>query len=194
VLRGADTDTIRRWGHEQLSTYGLLADLSERVLTNLVYQCVDQNLLARSPGDRPVLGLTPDAVPVLRGERDVQLRDPGRRRVKTTRTEDESWENVDRDLFDALRALRRELARERAVPAYVIFDDRTLRALARDRPTTLPAMSAVRGVGEKKLADLGPTFVEAIARYVAEAVEAGTEAAPEPDVDAAAVGDPAPTE
>ena len=78
---------------------------------------------------------------------------------------DDSWEGVDRGLYEHLRQVRRSLAGERGVPAYVIFGDRSLRELARVRPTDLGSMSAIHGVGSRKLADLGETFLEAIAAY-----------------------------
>ena len=78
-----------------------------------------------------------------------------------------SWEGVDRVLFEILRGLRRELAAAIAKPAYVVFDDDTLRELARQRPKTLEAMRQVRGVGEKRLRDYGERFVRAIADFQA---------------------------
>ena len=112
--------------------------------------------------------LNQESVQVLRGERPVQLVDPEQGTVRRARAADESWEDVDRGLFEHLRALRRRLAAERGVPAYVIFGDATLRELARARPTALGAMAGLRGVGVKKLADLGPVFTEAIRSYVAD--------------------------
>ena len=80
----------------------------------------------------------------------------------------ESWEGVDRGLFEQLRNLRREIAQERSMPAYVIFGDATLRLMARIRPSTPETFRNVHGVGEKKLADLGPRFLAAIVTYCAE--------------------------
>jgi ATP-dependent DNA helicase RecQ len=166
VLRGADTETVRTRGHDSLSTYGLLADLEEKPLTNLVYQLVGQGVLERSAGDRPILRLNRESAAVLKGEREVRLREPAARRVRRTKADAEAWEGVDRELFEHLREVRRRLAAERGVPAYVIFDDRTLRGLARHCPRSLRQMSAVRGVGEKKLADLGEIFLGEIAAHL----------------------------
>ena len=80
----------------------------------------------------------------------------------------DAWEGVDRGLFEHLRGVRRELAQERSVPAFVIFSDATLRELARIRPTTESQMRRVRGVGERKLADLGPRFLGEVASYTRE--------------------------
>jgi ATP-dependent DNA helicase RecQ len=166
VLRGADTDNIRRWRHDTLTTFGLLRDVPEKSLTNLVYQLIDQGLLVRTPGDRPVIRLSDDSLGVLRGDREVLLQEPKAGKVRKAKAAVESWEGVDRGLYEHLRSLRRDLARERAVPAYVIFGDATLRELAKRRPTSLASFGTIRGVGEQKLADLGPSFVEAIAEYV----------------------------
>jgi len=168
VLRGGDTESVRRWGHDRLSVYGLLAEIPEKSLTNLVYQLVDQGLLERSPGDRPVLMLSEASIPVLRGDGEVRLVEPRSRPVAASRAAAESWEGVDRGLFETLRAERRRIAGERSVPPYVVFGDATLRDMARIRPTTLPAMRGVRGVGEKKLADLGLTFVDVVTAFCEE--------------------------
>jgi ATP-dependent DNA helicase RecQ len=77
----------------------------------------------------------------------------------------ESWQDVDRDLFDRLRAVRLEIARARGVPPYVIFHDSTLREMARLRPTTLDALRAVYGVGARKADDLGEQFIQAIREH-----------------------------
>ena len=83
----------------------------------------------------------------------------GRRRIARLKprrgVEAESWQDVDRDLFERLRALRLEIARARGVPPYVIFHDTTLRDMARLKPTTIDALRHVYGVGERKAADLG---------------------------------------
>ena len=79
-----------------------------------------------------------------------------------SRAEAESWQDVDRVLFDRLRSVRLEVARSRGVPPYVIFHDATLREMARLRPASLDALLAVRGVGARKAEDLGEIFLSAI--------------------------------
>jgi ATP-dependent DNA helicase RecQ len=80
----------------------------------------------------------------------------------------DSWDGVDRQLFDVLRQLRRNEATERGVPTYIVFSDATLRDMARQRPSTLEALLRVKGIGQKKLADFGQQFVECIANYCSE--------------------------
>ena len=81
---------------------------------------------------------------------------------KRSKTETESWSGVDKDLFEALRALRLSVARSRGVPPYVIFHDTTLRELARLKPADLDALRHIYGVGEKKARDLGDRVLEVI--------------------------------
>jgi ATP-dependent DNA helicase RecQ len=164
VLLGADTERVRRWGHREVKTYGLMQGTDRKALTNIVYQLVDGGLLERTPGDRPVLKLNEAAWAVMRGQRAVQLLAP-KTKVRKTRFDEESWEGVDRGLFETLRKLRREIADDRGVPPFVLFSDATLRDLARMRPGSAGALLGVRGIGEKKAADLGERFLGVLASY-----------------------------
>ena len=167
VLLGASTDRIRRWHHEELSTYGLMKGTARPALTNMLYQLIDDGLLERTTDERPVLRLTDASREVLRGNRSVRLLQP-KTKVKKTRFDEKSWESVDTGLFEILRNLRRQLADERRVPAYVLFSDATLRDMARVRPGSPSALLGIRGVGERKLADLGRRFLEVIVSYCRE--------------------------
>jgi ATP-dependent DNA helicase RecQ len=79
-----------------------------------------------------------------------------------SRVEAESWQDVDRDLFERLRAVRLDIARSRGVPPDVILHDATLREMARVRPMSIDALLAVKGVGARKADDLGGVFLDAI--------------------------------
>jgi len=125
---------------------------------------VDGGLLERTPGDRPVLKLNDASWDVMRGQRAVQLLEP-KTKVRKTRFDEESWEGVDRGLFETLRKLRRQIADDRGVPPFVLFSDATLRDLARLRPGSPGALLGVRGIGEKKAADLGERFLDELASY-----------------------------
>ncbi len=167
VLVGANTERVRRWGHEKLTTYAILKGTNRKSLTNMLYQLIDAGLLERSSDDRPVLQLNEASWEVLRGQRAVRLVQP-KEKVQKTRIEKKSWEKVDEGLFETLRILRRKLADQRGVPAYVVFNDATLRDMARLRPSSPSALLGVRGVGEKKVADLGERFIEEIVTYCRE--------------------------
>ncbi len=165
VLAGAKTERIDSLGHHRLSTYGLLQKDSKKALVNKVYQLVDQGLLARTEGEYPVLRLNRSSTEVLRGGRKVLLMPVRPAKVKKAAVEREAWKGVNRDLFEALRDLRSRLARQRGVPPYVIFGDRTLREMARSRPSDRQELLLLHGVGEKKLEDFGDAFLSVILEY-----------------------------
>ncbi|MCB9915921.1 MAG: DNA helicase RecQ [Planctomycetes bacterium] len=171
VLRGADTARVRQTGHDQLTTYGLLKTHSAQEVRSWIEQLAGRGLLATTGGQYPTLYLTRDGLEVLRGEREVDLfvthqaQRPARRAAASAAVE-EGLEPDDA-LFEHLREVRRELARERGVPPYLIFNDRTLALMSAAKPTSEEELLGLKGVGEKKAADLGPRFLEEIARFAA---------------------------
>jgi ATP-dependent DNA helicase RecQ len=178
VLEGKSTPQVTQNGHDALSTFGLLKDLSAAEIKGYIEQLIARGFLQRTSGDYPVVELTATGVAMLKGQVDpadiVLCRQPkastrsksrGGRDAAMGRVERESWEGVDRDLFDALRALRLEIARGRGVPPYVVFHDSTLREMAKARPTSLSALLHVPGVGARKAEDFGQQFLDAIANH-----------------------------
>ncbi len=169
VLRGADTLPIRRAGHDRLSTYGLLREHTSSEVRGWIDQLVGLDHL-RVAGDRyPILIVSPSGAEVLKREREVTLFALPRGPVKKARKErrqalalDDESLPVDTELFERLRALRRSLARERGVPPYLIFNDRTLLQMAAKKPRTPEEFRALKGVGDKKAADFGPAFLDCI--------------------------------
>ncbi len=162
VLVGTSGERIRDLGHDKLSTFGLLAATPRRALKNLIYQLIDQDLLVRTADDKPVLKLNEASWEVMRGQRQVRLIQPKEESLTATSADQDGWAGVDRGLFESLRALRRDVAERRSVPAFVIFSDNTLRHMARLRPSSLTGLSRLLGVGEQKLADFGAQFVHEI--------------------------------
>jgi len=171
VLRGAKTDAVIRNGHDRLSTYGLLDGLDQRAAENLVHQLLDQEILVRTPGDRPVIQLNERSWEVMRGEREVVLLEPGTSKAKVTKAEADDWKGVDRDLFDRLRRWRRRIAEARGKPAWTILDDKALRTIAREKPSTLAALLRCKGIGEKRLADFGEAILDLIAGREPKAID-----------------------
>ncbi|MBV8358807.1 MAG: RecQ family ATP-dependent DNA helicase, partial [Deltaproteobacteria bacterium] len=165
VLTGADNERLRRWHHEKLSTYGLLKDMPRKRITNVIYQLVDAGVLERTLDERPVLKLNPLSWEVMRGQRPVKLVEAQKTTPARTRLEESSWQDVDEELFQKLRELRRQIAAERGVAAFVILHDSTLRELARIQPTTVEMLRSVRGLGDRKIADFGARFLEHIAAH-----------------------------
>jgi ATP-dependent DNA helicase RecQ len=163
VLRGAKTDGILRHGHDQLSTFGLLVSLDQRAAENLVHQLLDQELLSRTGGDRPVVTLNDRSWEVLRGQRSVMLLEPrAGKTAKTTKADADDWQGVDRDLFERLRKWRRRIAEARGKPAWTILDDKALRAIAREKPASPAALLRCKGIGEKRLADFGDDILNLV--------------------------------
>ena len=166
VLRGADTEKVRQFRHHELSTYGIGQDLDAGTWRSVFRQLVVAGLLEVDAEGHGSLRLGEAARPVLRGEREVRLREePARTRGGAGERRSESTLHVDagdRPLFDALRAWRAQAAREQNVPAYVIFHDRTLRDIAQLRPASLGELARVGGIGGGKLARYGEAVLEIV--------------------------------
>ncbi len=162
VVRGSDSENVRRNGFDELSTFGLLSEHPKPHVISWVYQLVDAGVLERTSGDRPTLHLNERSFEVMRGERDVQLAAPKRRRTRRSKADVASWEGVDQDVFEMLRTMRRELAQDRGVPAFVIFNDATLRELARYKPRSREELSGIRGIGAHKLDQFGDVILETL--------------------------------
>ena len=166
ILRGKSNERIQRFRHDQLSTYGIGQDLSEQDWRSVIRQLLAMGLLAPK-GEYNTLAITPASAGVLRGETPVLLRHDviGRQSrpsiARKTSAADTLDEN-DRSLFETLREWRAAQAREQGVPAYIVFGDATLRALAEHRPSSLAEMSGISGVGQKKLDAYGEQVLEVI--------------------------------
>ena len=167
VLTGSRDRRILERKHDSLSTYGLLSDLPKNTTRGWIEQLAGQGHLERS-GEYNVLHVTESGWRVLHGEEVPTLLKPSDKHIRTSRVAADSWEDVDHGLFDALRALRRELALKRSVPAYVVFSDAALRGMARLRPSTPDALLHVSGVGSAKAEQYGDIFLDAISRYCRE--------------------------
>lgn len=172
VLCGSGEQRISQLGHDKLSTFGLLSSQGLSATRMWIEQLVQQGFLCRA-GEYQTLAMTDAGWRLLRRDGEPKLSMPSKsaKPPKTTSAKKETtddWDGVDRNLFDVLRAIRKDIAADQNVPAYVIFGDATLRELARHRPTTLDQFANIKGVGERKLNDLGETFVEAIMAYISE--------------------------
>jgi ATP-dependent DNA helicase RecQ len=172
VLRGQRTDQVVARQHDGLSTFGLLADASVSELRGYLDQLIGLGLLRQTDDNYPVLTMTARGVTLLKDERSMPDLTLARQRAPrrdaprpASRVEAESWQGVDRALFEQLRAVRLDVARSRNVPPYVIFHDATLRDMARIRPATLTELLTVRGIGARKAEDLGEIFLAAIREH-----------------------------
>lgn len=167
VLCGSREKRILENGHAQLSTYGLLAEHRTATVRMWVEQLVGQDYLERY-GEYQQIRVTPTGWLVLKGEGAPRLLQPSGKKSKSksrSRVEKDAWLDVDMELFEVLRSLRREVAAEKRVPAYIVFGDESLRDMARFRPTTLEGFVEVHGVGDRKAEEFGERFLETIQQY-----------------------------
>jgi ATP-dependent DNA helicase RecQ len=166
VLVGAITEKMASRGHDALSVFGVGADRSRDEWTSVVRQLVHRGYLHQDIAEYSALKLRPSASGVLRGEVEVSLARPrarARAEKRPARSVALTGSAVDADLFEQLRELRRGIATEQGVPAYVVFTDRALADMAARRPSTPVEFLQVHGVGEAKLERYGDVFLEAIA-------------------------------
>jgi ATP-dependent DNA helicase RecQ len=168
VLRGANTEKIRQFGHHNLSTYGIGKSMSVNEWRLVFRQLIARGFLQVDSEQYGSLRLTEESRPVLRGEtkldlrRDINLLESKAKTKKSPRILDEIEED-DRALWKALRAERKRLADEHGVPPYVIFHDATLSEMLIHRPRTPEDLLRINGVGDQKMARFGEQFLEIIA-------------------------------
>jgi len=168
VLIGSTEERIMTNGHDKLSTYNLLSEFNKRTVRDWIEQLVDQNFLAKV-GEYNILQATPAGWEVLRGKIVPRLLKPAEKQSKTSKlskTARDSWDGVDRELFEMLRNLRREIATDRGLPAFIVFGDSALRDMARKKPTTFEAFLDVSGVGQRKCHEFGERFIKVIRKYL----------------------------
>jgi len=165
ILLGRDTERVRRFGHETLSTFGIGEELSEVQWRGVVRQLLAQGLLAVQ-GEYGVLRITDAAADVLTGRRSVLLRQEQQqvrtRSARRTRAAPVDLDGPQQALFERLRAWRAETAKEQGVPAYVVFSDATLAGIAAAHPADQEELRGVSGVGEAKLERYGTAVLALI--------------------------------
>ena len=168
VLVGAKTEKIERWGHDRLSTYGIGGDLPRHHWAAIGRELQRLGYVAPGSGEYPTLELTPEGLDVLKSRRPVTLTKPSEHVPKAKRSPIKREGDVECDeiLLAELKKLRKRLADEREVPAYVIFGDKTLRQLAREYPTRDQDLRGIFGMGEKKREEFGSTFARFIEQFL----------------------------
>jgi ATP-dependent DNA helicase RecQ len=160
VLTGADTEKIRKWGHEQLSTYGIGMEHSRPEWAAIGRELIRLGHLRQSSDKFSVLEITNEGLALLKSRQNVMLTKP----VAAPKAESRRVGDIacDETLFDRLREVRKRLADELNVPAYIVFSDVALRQMARLYPTTQNEFARISGVGEKKLREFGAAFLAEI--------------------------------
>ncbi len=166
VLRGADTERIRKFNHQQLTTWGIGLELTHAEWMSIVRQLIHRGYLVQDIADYSVLKLTQPALSLLRGEETLELAVPRISEKPVKKKVSKSTVELSEDdlrLFETLRELRKYLAQEQGVPPYVIFGDAALMEMCRERPSNAREFLEINGVGQVKLERHGDSFLEAIA-------------------------------
>ncbi len=165
ILRGKPTEKVAQFAHDQLSTFGIGADLAEAQWRSVLRQLIAKSMVRVDPEAFNTLQLTPAARGVLRGEVSVMLREQplgnkADHRKKSTKTSTKGLAEASLNAgalerLARLKAWRAEVAREHNLPAFVIFHDATLRAIAERAPQGLADLEGISGIGVKKLEAYG---------------------------------------
>lgn len=173
VLRGSENEKVIKFGHDRLSAYGAGTDRPQREWQGILRQMVAAGLLEIDIAGYGGLRATPAGMALLTGEGAFRYRpdriskEPKAKRESAAAVAADNLDPADAQLLRSLKTLRLELAKERGVPAYVIFSDRSLVDMAAKRPGTQDDFADVYGVGETKLRDFAPIFLQAIAENAA---------------------------
>ncbi len=167
VLKGADTEQIRRFNHDRLTTYGIGEEHTHAEWTSIARQLIHRGYLVQDIANYSVLKLTPQALPILRGEAQLELAVPRTREKPVKKKAPKSSIKLNDDelrLFETLREIRKQLAEESNVPPYIVFGDATLVEICRARPANSEEFLDITGVGQVKLERYGEIFLETVAR------------------------------
>jgi ATP-dependent DNA helicase RecQ len=168
VLLGKDEERIKSNGHTRLSTFGIGQELSSNEWRTLFRQLIALGYLNVDLEGHGGLYLNEKARPLLRGESKLSLRrerktEKKKARIKASAEQPIRW--TDQPLWDGLRRVRAQLAKQHAVPPYVIFHDATLREMLKLRPRTLAELALLSGIGQRKLASYGQTFLDELLQH-----------------------------
>jgi ATP-dependent DNA helicase RecQ len=176
VLRGKTTDKVSQFGHSTLSTFGIGADVAEQQWRSVLRQLIALGMVNVNPEAFNTLQLTQSAREFLRSDQKLEVREASTERTASTRkssadkstkaSKDKATANMTlgaRERLAALKAWRGEVAKEHNLPAYVIFHDATLIAIANLAPQTLAELSGISGMGTKKLDAYGQEVLRLMA-------------------------------
>lgn len=167
VLRGAQTQKVKQFGHDQLSTYGIGQDHSAEYWVSIIRQLIHRGLLVQDIRRHSALMITEEARPVLRGEIALTLAVP---RLGATVQMDSVIERGQHDkaLFRRLKRLRKSIAEQEEIPPYAVFSDKTLQEMALLLPTSRDEMLRISGVGQIKLGRFADAFIVEIKDYLSD--------------------------
>jgi ATP-dependent DNA helicase RecQ len=163
VLRGHATERVEQWQHQDLSVFGIGSDLEESAWRDVFRQLVTLGFVRPDHASFGALRLTPTSRPVLKGEQTIFMRRIVARKGATAtlrrKAATAAMPAADATILERLRAWRSAEARRQSVPAYVIFHDATLAAIAAARPREMEDFSSIHGIGAKKKERYGPALM-----------------------------------
>ena len=162
ILLGIETDKVRSHGHQSLPTFGVGKELSRVKWQAVFRQMMGHDLVRPDPNRHGALKIMESALAILGNKKSITLRMDTIKSAKPSPKINMLVSEEDAPLLSGLKAKRRELAETAGVPAYIIFNDKTLVEMAQKRPINLDAMAKINGVGAKKLENFGDTFLEVI--------------------------------
>jgi ATP-dependent DNA helicase RecQ len=167
ILRGRRIQKILVNGHDRLSVFGIIKDLSENEIGHIIKQLIDLNFIAKTIGQYPTLSLTKKGAEFMQGKEKLEL--PRLKDDFGIEAEARKGElDYNPEMFENLRALRKDIADRAGVPPFVIFGDTTLREMAYYFPPDKENFARLAGVGEKKLLEFADVFLEAINKFAVE--------------------------
>lgn len=170
VLRGSKNERLLRFKLDNQSTYGIMKDSSEKRIRNIIEHLEQIGFIFSEGGEYPVLKVSATSYGVLKGKLPLTMKIPKEQKKEPKPAVKAADINavIDKDLLDELKQLRRKLAMEKNVPAYIIFSDATLTDMCKKLPMTSEEFLTVSGVGKTKLAQYGEIFLETINNYLIE--------------------------
>ncbi|MBC8342505.1 MAG: HRDC domain-containing protein, partial [Bacteroidetes bacterium] len=168
IVRGANTEKIRNNHHDQLKTYGVGKDKDKRWWRTIINELISQEIVYQDQDRFNVLRLDERARAILFEDEPffiTKQRAVTEKKSRMTSDLLHSNKSFDAGLYQRLKEIRLILAKKKHVPPYIIFSDKTLTEMAGVRPETMSDFLSISGVGEKKLHDYGPLFIEGIREY-----------------------------
>jgi ATP-dependent DNA helicase RecQ len=176
VLKGSNTEKIRKMHFDELSTYGIMSEYSKSTIHELISFLIADNYINAIGSKYPVLSLTPKANEILFSKKQIIIKKKIEKEVKavpsksiknTNFKNDENME-INAELFEILRQIRKNIASQNNIPPFIVFADISLKQMSTYFPTTVDNMLKINGVGEAKMKKYGHEFLEAIQKFVKE--------------------------
>ena len=166
ILTGSQAEKIQQYGHDKLSTYGIITDFSAQEVKMFIYELLQLGYLEQSKDQYGLLSLTPTSKALLVGKEAIQLTKPLKQTISVKKKKSTfDTTNMNSQLFNRLRSVRKKLADQKNVPPYLIFSDATLKEMATKFPKTTEEFAQIKGVGAQKLKTYAKIFLTTITEF-----------------------------